>query len=90
MNTANKITFFRIALIPFFIIFLFIFGKVGIILSLLIFAVASFSDWLDGYIARKKNEVTVTGKIIDPVADKVLVYSAFICFIYLHISSASR
>ena len=47
--------------------------------------VSSFSDWLDGYIARKRNEVTVLGKIMDPVADKILVYSGFICFIYLHI-----
>ncbi|MBE0478236.1 CDP-diacylglycerol--glycerol-3-phosphate 3-phosphatidyltransferase [Candidatus Aerophobetes bacterium] len=85
MNTANKITLFRIALVPFFIVFLFIFAKVGVVFSLFIFTVASFSDWLDGYVARKKNEVTVTGKIIDPVADKILVYSAFICFIYLHI-----
>ena len=85
MNTANKITFFRIILIPFFILFLFVLGKRGVVISLVIFAVASFSDWLDGYVARKKNQITTTGKIVDPVADKILVYSAFICFVYFHI-----
>ena len=72
MNTANKITFFRIVLIPFFILFLFVLGEKGIVISLVIFAVASFSDWLDGYVARKKNQITNIGKIIDPVADKIL------------------
>jgi len=85
MNAANKITVSRIALIPFFILFLFIWGRKGVIISFLIFMVASFSDWLDGYIARKSNEITTTGKIMDPVADKILVYAAFICFIYLHV-----
>ena len=85
MNLANKITISRIVLVPFFIIFLFNFGIKGIIFSFLIFIIASFSDWVDGYIARKKNEITTTGKIMDPVADKILVYSAFICFIQLDI-----
>jgi len=85
MNTANKITISRLFLIPLFILFLFILGKGGTSISLFLFLVASFSDWLDGYIARKKGEITTTGKIIDPVADKILVYSAFICFIYLHV-----
>ena len=81
MNTANKITIFRIILIPFFIIFLFILGRIGVVISLVIFATASFSDWLDGYVARRRNQITVTGKILDPVADKILTYSAFICFV---------
>lgn len=55
------------------------------VISLFIFTFCSFSDWLDGYIARRKNEITTTGKIIDPVADKILTYSGFICFIYLNI-----
>lgn len=85
MNLANKITLFRIISIPFFVFFLFNFKMGGVIVSFLIFIIASISDWLDGYIARKKNEITVFGKIMDPVADKILVYSAFICFIQLNI-----
>ncbi|MCD6407328.1 CDP-diacylglycerol--glycerol-3-phosphate 3-phosphatidyltransferase [Candidatus Aerophobetes bacterium] len=85
MNLANKITFFRIILIPFFILFLFFWGKVGVALSFLIFLIASFSDWMDGYIARRKSQITSLGKIMDPVADKILVYSAFICFIHFKI-----
>jgi len=53
--------------------------------ALFLFFVASFSDLLDGYLARRKNEITSIGKIIDPVADKILVYSAFISFIQLHL-----
>lgn len=85
MNTANKITISRLFLIPFFIIFLFVLDWKGKVISLIIFLLASFSDWLDGYIAREKKQITTTGKIMDPVADKVLVYSAFICFIYFKI-----
>lgn len=85
MNLANKITISRIILIPLFIFFLFNLGREGIILSLFIFVIASFSDWLDGYIARKSGQITTTGKIMDPVADKILVYSAFISFIQLNI-----
>ncbi len=85
MNTANRITISRIALVPFFILFLFILGKLGAVISLFIFIIASLSDWLDGYIARKGNSVTTMGKIMDPVADKILTLSAFICFVYLHI-----
>lgn len=85
MNIANKLTISRIILIPFFVLFLFVPHPAGPIISLLIFAFACFSDLLDGYIARAKDEVTVSGKIMDPVADKILVYSGFICFIYLHI-----
>ena len=85
INLANKVTIFRIVAIVPFVFFLFFGGRVGRVLSLLIFIVASFSDWLDGWLARKMNEVSNLGKIIDPVADKILVYSAFICFVYLHL-----
>lgn len=85
INLANKVTILRIAAIVPLVFFLSFGGRVGKVLSLLIFIVASFSDWLDGWLARKMNEVSNTGKIIDPVADKILVYSALICFVYLHL-----
>ena len=86
MNAPNKITLFRVILIPVFII---IFlgripdNKVSDIIALVIFAVASFSDFLDGYLARKHNMVTDFGKLMDPLADKLLVCIALICFVKL-------
>lgn len=85
MNLANKITFSRLIAIPFFVFFLFSAERVGKLIALIIFVVASLSDFLDGYLARKRMEVTTTGKIMDPVADKILVYSAFICFVYMQV-----
>jgi len=85
MTLANKITWGRLVISPFFILFLFIGGMEGKILSLLIFLIASLGDFLDGYFARKRNEVTSSGKIMDPVVDKILVYGAFVSFIQLHL-----
>ncbi len=80
MNLANKITILRIILIPLFII-LFLPPFQHHTLAALIFAIAAFTDSLDGYIARKRNEVTNFGKFIDPLADKLLVASALICLV---------
>lgn len=84
MNLPNKITLFRVFLIPFFLIFLLVpsipFGKY---IALAIFILASASDALDGYIARSRNLVTNFGKFMDPIADKLLVCSAMICFVKL-------
>ncbi len=85
MTLAGKLTMGRVVCVPFFIFFLFLGGAWGRLLALLIFAFASFSDFLDGWFARKRGEVTSMGKIIDPVADKILIYGAFICFIWLHL-----
>lgn len=85
MTLANKLTMGRVVSVPFFIFFLFTLGRAGKIIAFLIFIFASFSDLLDGWLARKRNEVTLLGKIVDPVADKILVYSAFISFIQLHL-----
>ena len=79
MNLANKITMFRIFLLPIFVLSCY-FDQSGIS-SLLIFLLGSFSDFLDGYVARKYNMITDFGKFIDPIADKILVLSAFIMFI---------
>jgi len=86
MNLPNKLTMFRVILIPFFVFFLLAdigLGKAAPILSLIIFIVASLTDMLDGKIARKYNLVTNFGKFMDPLADKLLVCSALICLVEL-------
>ena len=88
MNLANKLTIFRIILVPIMVIipFLGIQGDVwGIPISCLIidliFIIASITDKLDGYLARKNNQVTNFGKFLDPIADKILVVAAMILFV---------
>ncbi len=83
MNLANKITFFRIFLIPVFLIVYLNsgFGYAGNFVAAGIFVLASLTDWLDGYIARSRNMVTNLGKLLDPLADKLLVASALIALI---------
>lgn len=95
MNLPNKLTFLRLLLIPFFLLltaFSFDWGSVQwlgseieihILIAAIIFIVASFTDWLDGYIARRDNLVTNFGKFADPLADKLLVASALIMLIEL-------
>ena len=82
MNLPNKLTLLRIALVPVFVIFLMIdsipYGKIW---AILVFAIASLTDMLDGRIARKHGLVTDFGKFADPVADKILTMAAFICFV---------
>ncbi len=83
MNLPNKLTMFRVILIPFFVFFLLNdgFGIYGNYIALAIFIVASLTDMLDGKIARKYNLVTNFGKFMDPLADKLLVSSALICLV---------
>ena len=81
MNTPNKITMARICLIPIFLIFLFQQTALCSYIALGIFIIASTTDGIDGHIARKYNLVTNFGKFVDPLADKLLVTSAFISFI---------
>lgn len=82
MNTPNKITTLRIILIPFMIFFyLADFIPWGKIVSVAIFIVAALTDFLDGYIARKYNLVTNLGKLLDPMADKLLVISALLLLV---------
>ena len=85
MNLPNKLTIFRVILIPFFVFFLLtdVLGANGDYLALVIFIVASLTDMLDGKIARKYNLVTNFGKFMDPLADKLLVCSAMICLVDL-------
>lgn len=82
MNLPNKLTMARVIMIPFFVIFMLTgWGQeASKWISLAIFIVASLTDLLDGHIARKHNLVTNFGKFMDPLADKLLVCSALICF----------
>ncbi len=79
MNLPNKLTVLRVILIPFFIYFLMYTPYKYVALA--IFIVASLTDLLDGKIARKYNLVTNFGKFMDPLADKLLVCAALICFV---------
>lgn len=89
MNLANKLTLLRIVLVPVFLVFLIIKGiPYGSFIATLIFIIASITDKLDGYIARSRNMVTNFGKFMDPLADKLLVTSALICLVELHIIPA--
>lgn len=83
MNTPNKLTILRVIMIPFFVLFMLvpITGAADKWIALAIFVVASLTDTLDGYLARRDNLVTNFGKFMDPLADKLLVCSAMICLI---------
>ena len=83
MNLPNKLTIFRVILIPFFVFFLLApyFPGYGQYIAVAIFIVASLTDLADGKIARKYNLVTNFGKFMDPLADKLLVCSAMICLV---------
>ena len=82
MNLPNKITIFRVCMIPFFLIFMLVSGiPGGRYIAAVLFVVAAVSDAVDGHIARKNNLVTNFGKFMDPLADKLLVCSALICFV---------
>lgn len=86
MNLPNKLTIARIILVPFFIAALLINFPHHFIVALALFAAASITDLLDGKIARKNNLVTDFGKFLDPLADKILVVSALVCFVALGLS----
>ncbi len=75
MNLPNKFTMLRIALIPLLVVLMYQDNAFCYYLSILVFAVAAFTDFLDGHIARKHHIVTDFGKFLDPVADKLLVLS---------------
>ncbi len=92
MNLANKLTVFRMILVPIFVVFGYL-GTLGVIqgeflqipiylwIMNLIFIIASITDKLDGYIARSRNQVTTFGKFLDPLADKILVLSALVMLV---------
>jgi CDP-diacylglycerol--glycerol-3-phosphate 3-phosphatidyltransferase len=80
-NLANKITLGRILLIPVFIVILLSNIQYHAIIATIVFALISLSDYWDGYIARKRNEVTAVGAMLDPLADKLLIGAALVFLI---------
>ena len=97
MTTANKITLIRFIMIPIMVLIIYInplktdIGflnlSIGSFIFAIMFVIASFTDFLDGYIARKYNQITTFGKFLDPIADKVLV---LVAMLYLMILDPSR
>lgn len=88
MNLPNKLTISRILLSFAFLGFLFGHGVVYKALALATFVVASLTDVLDGYLAKRTNQMTDFGRLMDPIADKVLVLSAFVSFVEMRIIPA--
>ena len=81
MNLANKITLLRIALVPIVIAFLYIEFPHSDIVAAALFLLAASTDTMDGYFARKRNEITKFGKFIDPLADKLLVIATLVALV---------
>lgn len=86
MNLPNKLTVLRMIMIPLFLVFMLtpLADGAGKYVAFAMFVLASFTDFLDGYIARKEGLVTNFGKFMDPIADKMLVCSALICLVALN------
>ena len=74
----NLLTLFRIAAVPIIIILMLFPNRFSVFMAALVFSAAAITDYLDGFYARKRNMVTTLGKVMDPVADKLLVSSSFI------------
>ena len=81
MTLANKLTLLRIVLIPVFLLILYIGFPYSDWVALIVFIIASLTDTLDGYVARKNHEVSNLGKFMDPLADKILVSAAMCWFV---------
>ena len=90
MNLPNRLTVARICMVPVFFFVMLTPDMIGYhyLWALILFAAASYTDHLDGRIARKTNQVTNFGKFMDPLADKILVMSALVCFVQLGLADA--
>lgn len=78
---SNQLTVSRVLLIPLLAIAFYFPGKVGYVMAAALFGLASATDWLDGYLARSRNEITAFGRFLDPVADKLLVATALVLLV---------
>ena len=90
MNLPNSLTLARIVLVPLLVVVLLTSFQGHLVLGLpkgmaaaLIFGVASLTDWLDGYLARRRKQITVLGQLLDPIADKLLTTAAFVSLVQL-------
>lgn len=81
MNTPNKLTLMRTLMVPIFVLCMYLDFNNSRIIATIIFTIASFTDFLDGYLARRDNLVTNFGKFADPLADKILVCAAMIMLV---------
>jgi CDP-diacylglycerol--glycerol-3-phosphate 3-phosphatidyltransferase len=95
MNLPNSLTVTRIFLVPLLVVVLFtsfegrmIFGVRKELVGAAIFGLASFTDWLDGYFARRRQQVTAFGQFIDPLADKLLTVAAFVSLVQMDLAPA--
>jgi CDP-diacylglycerol--glycerol-3-phosphate 3-phosphatidyltransferase len=81
VNTPNSLTLLRVALVPFFVVVFYLPWHWAHLLSAAIFAIASITDWLDGYLARSLGQVSAFGQFLDPVADKLMVAVALVLMV---------
>src|SRR5215210_3597213 len=95
MNLPNAITLARIFLVPLLVVVLLtkfdgrqVFGVRKELIGAAIFGIASLTDWLDGYLARRRKEVTTLGQLMDPVADKLLVTAALVSLVQMGLAPA--
>ena len=88
MNLANRLTMLRVLLTFVFMFFLFCHGLWPKVISLVVFVLAALSDLFEGIIAQRRNMVTDFGRLMDPIADKILVLAAFAAFVQLQLIEA--
>lgn len=88
MNLPNALTFARILMVPILVVVLMTRVTNHEIIGVLVFWIASLTDWLDGYLARRWKQVTILGKLLDPLADKLLVSGALISLVELDLAPA--
>ena len=88
MNLPIALTLIRIVLVPLIIVFLISSSRVSVLIAAVIFIAASLTDWLDGRMARRWNQVTRLGTLLDPVADKLLVAAALVSLVQVNVIGA--
>jgi CDP-diacylglycerol---glycerol-3-phosphate 3-phosphatidyltransferase len=88
MNLPIALTLFRIVVVPLIVVFVISSDRVWVLIAAVIFVAASLTDWLDGRLARRRNQVTRFGTLLDPVADKLLVAAALIALLQVEMIGA--